>query len=116
MTRIGHSRIDISCVITYTRPNFSDYLDKPYLKLEGGIMGTSNQGMRLFIHILNPSHNMLVKEAMEVSSQILFKYEECCARSRYQGQGHVIVSHNICGMYLFVPALDTCFWYNSPHM
>ena len=25
-------------------------------------------------------------------------YEECCTRSRYQGQGQIITSYNICGM------------------
>ena len=39
-----------------------------------------------------------------------------CVKSRYQGQGQVITSHRICGMQLFIFALDTCFWYNTPHM
>ena len=32
----------------------------------------------------------------------------------YQGQGQVITSHNICGMQILFPALDTCFWNNTP--
>ena len=28
--------------------------------------------------------------------------------NRYQGQGQVITSHNICGIWLLIPALDTC--------
>ena len=40
-------------------------------------------------------------------------YQECCVRSRYQGQGQVITSHSICGMWLLVPALDSCFWNNT---
>ena len=41
---------------------------------------------------------------------------DSCARSRYQGQGQVIASHSICGMYLLVPALDTCFRHTRPYM
>ena len=29
-------------------------------------------------------------------------------------QGQVITSHNICGMKLIFPVLDTCFWHISP--
>ena len=36
--------------------------------------------------------------------------EDSCARSSYQGQVQVIVSHSFCGMYLCVTARDTCFW------
>ena len=39
-----------------------------------------------------------------------FLFEECCAMSRYQGQGQVITSHIIGEMQLHAPALDTCFW------
>ena len=39
--------------------------------------------------------------------------EECCTRSRYQGQGQVITSHRLCGMLLLVPALDICLWHSS---
>ena len=41
-------------------------------------------------------------------------YEECCARSRYQGQGQVITPNSICGMWLFVPTLGTWFWHKTP--
>ena len=37
-------------------------------------------------------------------------------KSRYQRQGQVITSHTICGMALFVPVPDTCFYSTSPHM
>ena len=40
---------------------------------------------------------------------------DSCARSRYKGQVETITSHNICGMYLIVPALDTFFWHTVPH-
>ena len=43
-------------------------------------------------------------------------YYNVGTRSRYQGQGQVITSHRICGMKLLVPALDACFWHNTPHM
>ena len=34
-----------------------------------------------------------------MDGQVRFvQIDECCARSRYQGQGQVITSHNICGM------------------
>ena len=36
--------------------------------------------------------------------------------SRYQVQGHVITSHNICGMWLFVLSIDTCLWHSNPQM
>ena len=39
---------------------------------------------------------------------------ELWARSTYQGHGQVITSHRYCGMKLFVPVLDTCFWHTSP--
>ena len=42
--------------------------------------------------------------------------EGCYTKSRHQGQGHVITSHSICGMWLLVPAFDTCFCYNTPHI
>ena len=38
-------------------------------------------------------------------------YEGFCARNRYQGQ--VLTSH-ICGMSLLAPALDICYWHNTP--
>ena len=42
--------------------------------------------------------------------------DECCARSRYQGQSHVITSHRYCGMKSLAPVLDTCFWHNTPQL
>ena len=40
--------------------------------------------------------------------------EKCCARSRYQGQGQVIISHRYSVMWWFVPALGNCFPHNTP--
>ena len=34
--------------------------------------------------------------------------------SRYKEQGPVISPQDIYGMQLFLPALDTCFWTNTP--
>ena len=45
---------------------------------------------------------------------IKLMFQECCAIDRYQGQGQVITSHIYCGIWLLVPAIDTCFWYNTP--
>ena len=38
------------------------------------------------------------------------------ARCRHHWQGQVITPHNICGMQLLDPALDTCFWHTSPQL
>ena len=43
------------------------------------------------------------------------RYEDVCARTRYQGQGQVIASHNICGMQLLVPVVKNYFWHTNPH-
>ena len=42
--------------------------------------------------------------------------EECCTRSRYQGQGQVITSHDIYGTQVLIPSLDICFWPSTLHM
>ena len=49
---------------------------------------------------------------------ILGVYEECCHcdRSGYQSQGQVATSKSICGMWLVVPALGTCFRLNTSHI
>ena len=41
-------------------------------------------------------------------------YADLCARSMYQEQKQIILSHRYCGMQLLVPALDTCFWHPNP--
>ena len=43
-------------------------------------------------------------------------YVDLCVRSRYQGQGQVIIFHRYCGMQLLVPGLDTCFWHTGHHI
>ena len=45
--------------------------------------------------------------------QHITSVEECCASNSYQGQGQVITSHIICGMWVLVSILDTCFWHNA---
>ena len=48
---------------------------------------------------------------------IISIYVDLCARSRYQGQGKVIISHRDWGMLLLVPSLDTYFWHtHTPHI
>ena len=37
-------------------------------------------------------------------------------RNKYHGHILVIISHSTYGMWLHVPALDTCFWHTRPHM
>ena len=39
---------------------------------------------------------MMIVDIMQVND--MCSYEECCARSMYQGQGQEITSHIICGM------------------
>ena len=41
---------------------------------------------------------------------------ECCVKSGYQGQGHVITSQGISGMQLLVPDLETSFWHTTPEL
>ena len=36
-----------------------------------------------------------------------------CLWCLFERQGQAITSHNICGMWLLVPALNTCFWHTS---
>ena len=42
--------------------------------------------------------------------------KKCCVRNRYLGQGQVITSRSICGMWLLTPALDAYFWHNTPEL
>ena len=43
----------------------------------------------------------------------LCAHQDCCTRSRYQGQGQLITFHGYYGMQLLVPAIDICFWHNT---
>ena len=85
---------------------------KMHFKVSSGKWGPSC----LCIDVLTHSNIMLhVMDMFNVFSALhiiwAFWYDNECIRSRYQGQGQVITSHNICGMSSLGPALDTCFWH-----
>ena len=42
--------------------------------------------------------------------------EDLYVRSRYHGEGQVITSYIICGIWSLVLALDPCFWPKTPEL
>ena len=57
-------------------------------------------------YLTTTQHNTTKRKAYGYFMPRTSSYEECCARSRYQGLGQIITSHSICGIYLFLPLVS----------
>ena len=62
-----------------------------------------------------PKHLPFHPSIMFLRAQQLIWFDICLHRSSFQWQGQIIVYHTICGKWLLVPVLDTCFSNISPH-
>ena len=99
--------------------------DKPL----GEPMMTKFSGIYIYIYIYASSGFILVKAWLVIDQQsnfVFFMHETHIVTTNiiinrayllYRcHRGQVITSNNICGMLLLVPALETCFWLNTPDM
>ena len=60
------------------------------------------------------------KSTLAIVVSVCYEYQSLSGTpywgTAYKGKEQVTSSHSICGMYLLVLGLDTCFWHNTPHM